>query len=490
LDPRPEDDTAHDLRAATLSGVKWTSAARLLAEMGVFASSIVLARLITPAEFGVTVVAIFAAAVGQSLAVQGIGSFLVHHEDPTGDHHEAAILLCLLVGIAGTLAIALVAVTIVPPVFGDRDAELTLLAAPVMLLSSIGAVPIAHLQRRLDFRRLAVVEAGMSLAGPLVAVVLAVAGLEAEALIGGLLAAAAASSLLAVSYARPARPRWRPHEMREIASYGMPAAGSSVLYAVQRNVDYVILAARLPAAQVGYYLRGFQLGSEYQAKVSGILLRVAFPVLSRSRDLHEVRRIRARIIRVHAAVLFPLLFGLIALAPVFVPLAYGEAWEPAVALTQVLAVAGLVSVLGTGTGPLLLATGHPRALLRYNLSALTAYVIGVLIAVPHGLMAVCWTVAGVSAASFLVLQYAVVERVVGIPLVETLRDAVPALVCGLALLATAWAGVHLLDDKVGDLVVLLAAGLASVVVYGVALRALFPATWRDLALLARGLLPG
>ena len=269
----------------------------------------------------------------------------------------------------------------------------------------------------------------------------------------------------------------------------MPAAGSSVLYAVLRNVDYVILAARLPAAQVGYYLRGFQLGSEYQSKISGILLRVAFPVLSRSRDLDEVRRIRTRIIRVHAAVLFPLLFGLIALAPVFVPLAYGEAWEPAVELTQVLAVAGLVSVLGTGTGPLLLATGHPRALFRYNLAALAAYVAGVLIAVPHGLIAVCWTVAGVTAVSFLVLQYAVVERVVGIPLSETLRDAMPALVCGLALLGVAWLGVKLLDPALPDLAVLLVAGLASTAVYAVALRALFPTTWRDLTVLAGSLRP-
>jgi lipopolysaccharide exporter len=330
----------------------------------------------------------------------------------------------------------------------------------------------------------------MSLAGPLVAVGLAIAGVEAEALIGGILATAAVGSLLAALYARPARPRWRPRELREIAGYGMPAAGSSILYAVQRNVDYVILAARVPAAQVGFYLRGFQLGSEYQSKISGILLRVAFPVLSRSRDIDEVRRIRARIIRVHAAVLFPLLFGLIALAPVFIPLAYGDTWEPAVPLTQVLALAGLVSVLGTGTGPLLLATGHPRALFRYNLAALVAYVVAVLIAVPHGSLAVCWAVAAVSALSFLVLQYAVVERVVGIRLGETLLDAVPAVVCGLALLATAWAGVHLLDDVAGDFVVLLAAGLASAAVYALALRALFPATWADLTLLAGGLRPG
>ena len=449
-----------------------------------------LARLIAPAEFGVTVVAVFAAAVGQSVAVQGIGSFLVQHGEPSDRHQGAAVFLCLLIGLAGSLLIAALAVSVVPSVFGEREAELTLLSAPVMLLSSLGAVPMARLQRQLDFRRLAIVEASMSLAGPLAAVVLAVAGLEAEALVGGLLVSAAVAALLSAWYARPARPRWLPAEMREIARFGMPAAGSSVLFAVQRNVDYVILAARLPAAQVGFYLRGFQLGSEYQSKISGILLRVAFPVLSRSRDLDEVRRIRARIIRVHAAALFPLLFGLIALAPVFVPLAYGDVWEPAVELTQVLALAGLISVLGTGTGPLLLATGHPRALFRYNLTALLAYVLAVLIAVPHGLLAVCWAVAGVSALSFLVLQYAVVEKVVGIPLTETLRDAIPALVCGLVLLATAWAGVELLDDTWPDLAVLFVAGAASSAVYALALRTLFPSTWSDLALLARGLRPG
>jgi O-antigen/teichoic acid export membrane protein len=480
------DESAPDLRAATLSGVKWTSAARLLAEIAVFISSIVLARLISPAEFGFTVVAVFAAAVGQSVAVQGIGSFLVHVSAPSHRQDRAAVLLCIIVGLAGSLVTAVLALVVAPSLFGAREADLMLIAAPVMLLSSLAAVPMSQLQRRLDFRRLAVVEVGMSVAGPIVAVLLAVAGVEAEALIAGLLASAAAAALLAGAYSRPARPGWFPAEMRTIAGYGVPAAGSSVLYAMMRNVDYVILAARLPAAQVGYYLRGFLLGSDYQSKISGILLRVAFPVLSRTRDLDEVRRMRARIVRVHAAVLFPLLFGLIALAPVFVPFVYGHAWEPAVPLTQILAVGGLVAALGTGTGPLLLATGHPRALFLYNLVALGAYVAGVLIALPHGLRAVCWTVVGVTAASYLVLQYAVVERVVGIPLLETLRDAVPALCSGLVLLATAWLGVHLLDDQLPDLLVLVVPGIAALAVYALILRLLFAATWRDLALLAGG----
>lgn len=484
------DESAPDLRAATLSGVKWTSAARLLAESAVFIASIVLARLISPAEFGFTVVAVFAVAIGQSVAIQGIGSYLVQAATPSREQERAAVLLCLVVGMLGMALTAGFALAVAPSLFGEREAELTLMVSPVALLSSLTAVPLANLQRRLDFRRLAIVEAGMSLAGPVVAVGLALAGVEAEALIAGLLASAAASALLASAYSRPARPGWYPKEIREIAGFGVPAGGSSVLYAVTRTVDYVILAARVPAAQVGYYLRAFQLGSEYQSKISGILLRVAFPVLSRSRDLAEVRRMRARIIRVHAAVLFPLLFGLIALAPVFVPFVYGDVWAPAVPLTQILAVGGLVTALGTGTGPLLLATGHPRALFTYNLIVLVAYVAGVLIAVPHGLIAVSWTVVGVTAVSFLVLQYAVVERVVGIPLLETLRDAVPALCSGLILLATAWLGVQLLDPALPDLLVMLLAGLAGVAIYALVLRILFAATWRDLAALAGSVRPG
>ena len=76
---------------------------------------------------------------------------------------------------------------------------------------------------------------------------------------------------------------------------------------------------------------------------------------------------------------------------------------------------------------------------------------------------------------------------VGIPLAETLRDAVPALVCGLALLGVGWLGVELLDPALPDLAVLLVAGLASSAVYALALRALFPATWRDLTVLAGSL---
>ena len=104
---------------------------------------------------------------------------------------------------------------------------------------------------------------------------------------------------------------------------------------------------------------------------------------------------RARMIRVHTTILFPLLFGLIAVAPEFVPWMYGERWTGAAGLTQILAVGGMVAAVGTGTGALLMATGHTRACSGATASAFVAYAIAVLAAVPFGVTAVCVAVVGV-----------------------------------------------------------------------------------------------
>jgi O-antigen/teichoic acid export membrane protein len=473
-----------NLREATLSGVKWTTASRILAEIGVFAASVMLARLIPPAEFGLTAVAVFVATLARGMSSQGIGSFIVQLDSPTSRHYRAAVLLCLMAGLVGSGLTLIFAATASDPLFGSRATELLLIATPVTLVGSFSAVPLAQLQRSLDFRRLGTLDALSSLSAPVTAVGLAVAGLDGEAIILGLLVSVALTSVLSFAWSRPARPGWHRREMREILGFGAPTTGSSLLYTAVRNIDYVILAASLPAAQVGYYVRAFLLGSDYQSKISGILLRISFPVLSRARDLAEMRRIRARMIRVHATLLFPLLFGLIAVAPTFVPWLYGENWEPAGELAQILAIGGMIAAVGTGTGPLLLATGHPRALFLYNLIGLFAYTATVLIAVPYGVVTVCWAVVGMRLFLFLVLQYAIVERKVGIPMLATLRDdALPAVVGGVPQMLVTMAGLDLLAPELPTFLALAIPGLAGLVVYVLIVRTFFAAAWRDLALL-------
>ena len=420
------------LGESTLSGVRSMGLTRVVAEAAGLISSIVLARLVSPAEFGRTAAAMFIAMLAIAIQQQGVGSFLVAHRTPTPSHFQAACFASLAAGAAGTVLTLAFALTLAPPVFGDGAAFFVVLAAPTWLLASLTAIPIAQLQRQLNFGRLAIIQSSASVLGPGIAILLAVGAPEGEAMILGAVAAVGVTAVLGWVLSRPPKPAWHPAETREIVRFGTPTSASSLLYAAIRNVDYLILAAFIPAFQVGLHMRAFTLGFDYQSKITQVLLSVAFPVFSRAKDLEEMRRVRARMIRVHTTILFPLLFGLIATAPEFVPWMYGERWSGAAQLTQILAVGGMVSAVGTGTGALLLAAGRPGTLLGYNGVSFVTYAIAVLCAVPFGVTTVCVAVVSVRLVTFVVLQRVVVERKVGIPILEIARnDVLAAVTAGL-----------------------------------------------------------
>ena len=97
-----QEPPARSLREQTLSGVKWMSLSRLAAELCALVSSVVLARLVAPAEFGRTAVAAFLGMLAAAVAQQGVASFLVAHVAPTRDHFRAASLASLVAGVVGT----------------------------------------------------------------------------------------------------------------------------------------------------------------------------------------------------------------------------------------------------------------------------------------------------------------------------------------------------------------------------------------------------
>ena len=259
-----------------------------------------------------------------------------------------------------------------------------------------------------------------------------------------------ATALFALATLLVIAPRDRPglhlEHMQAVAKVGAPVTASGLFAFATQNIDYAILAARLPAVQLGYYVRAFQLGVDYQGKVSGVMLRIALPVFARTEDLAHLRRVRGRMVRVHAVVIFPLLFLLLVLAPVIIPWLFGSNWEQAVAPTQILVGAGMVACIGTGTGPLMVALGRTGTLLVYNVCAFVAYVAAVAISASHGLTVVCITVVATKVLSLVVLLY-VVQRLIGLGIVETLRnDVVPALAGGAGIAAVGFPLVHLLDE--------------------------------------------
>ena len=360
----------------------------------------------------------------------------------------------------------------------------------MFLLASIGAAPRALMWRRLDFRQVSVIEVFGLIVGSATALGLALGGLNGEALVYGALANQAAASV--VLFIRcPVMPRRGGSQaLRDITSFGLPAAFAGLVAVGFTNANYVIVAARYSATQAGLYWRGFQLGVAYQEKISGIMMRVAFPVYSRTNDREALRDLHRRATRLHATALFPLLALVTVTAPVLVPFMFGPAWEGAVLPAQILAFAGMMAAVLTGYPQVLLAVGKPGALLRFNCGMLAIYVAATVAALPLGLTAVSVVVVGVYAGMVLGVYALLLRPAIGVEVRSLIPDLGPALVGCAVLLAVCFPVEAALEARdLPSFVVLMTTGMVGVGVYLAVINRFFAAAWSDVALFAGKLRP-
>ncbi|HWO83489.1 MAG TPA: oligosaccharide flippase family protein [Solirubrobacterales bacterium] len=479
----------NELREATLDGVRWITITRIAFEFVAAGGAVALAHLVPPAAYGRYAIALVLPEIALSLVNEGLGTPLVQRQTLTKRHIEATVALGLGGGLLLTALTLVLAPLVAAPLFGGETAELFQMYAPVFTIAGLMIVPLAMLQRRLEFNRIGISEVASAAVTTLVAVVLAVYGLDAEAYVLGSLAGIAAWALVLMFFARMTPlPRWRHREVKEVVSTGAPAAGAGLAGIGTRNADYAILGAQLTSAQVGFYYRAFTIGVEYERKLSGIVTRIAFPVYSRTKDIDHLRQIRRRIVRLNATTVFPLLAFFIVVAPVLVPWMFGARWEPAVVLAQILAVAGMATTMKNTIDPLILATGRPRPLMIFNACEVALYVVMLILVSSGGdLVAVCAAVSAFRVAALLASYRLLLGGMLDISLRELLSDAGAALAACLVLVGVALPVRLELDADA--LPLLLACATASFPAYALALRILSPKAFADFVMVARRMLP-
>ena len=483
-----EPSSSREVKASMLVGVRWVAGARAISEAIGFGSTVVLARLIAPPEFGRAVIALIVAGVATVLVTNAFASLLVQQKEIDEDDVRAAVGLNVTIG----LALSVIVLALAEPIStltGGGSAGLIRAVSPVCFLAGINAVPAAMLSRRLDFRRLSFIGVLAQLIGVGAAVALAAGGAGAAAIVVGALVTQAASTCASVMIFRPPLPRLHLEPLRRLISFGAPNAAGSLLFTGFQNVDYAVIGARLGPTQLAYYYRAFQYGVGYQAKISQILANMAFPVYSRLASMDDVRAVRSRIVRVHAAVIFPLLAGYACLAPTLIPWMLGERWAPVVAPSQFMTVSGAVTAVLTGTGALMVAIGRPGLSLLWNLGHFVFFGLVVYVVAPLGIVTVAAVVAGFYLVQGLAAHWFLLRGAAGVPMRDLFSELLgPCTAC--AALAACAVPLRWLMARAGapPVPTLLVAGAVGSLVYGVVMRYGFPAVWDDLELLVRRLL--
>jgi O-antigen/teichoic acid export membrane protein len=469
-------------------GVSWMTLAYGTLAIGSAAQALVLARILTPAQFGVVSAALVVMGLGQQLADGGLSYAILRERDPAPD-----VLSSLYwANVASSIAVGVVTFAtadLVASAFRLPDlAGLLRAGAIVFLIVPWGSQFQLMLQRAMRFRLIAVNQTIGVVVGVVVSVVAALLGAGSYAPIYGYIVTFA---LQAVVYTFvgwttwPPRRRFRLRHMRGYLRFGVFQLGDRVLGQLGGNVDYILVGAFLGPAALGYYSIAYQIVVRPLVYLNPILLRVTFPVFTlRQDDNPSLARGYVHVERILGYVAFPLLAGIAALAPTLVPLVFGDAWHDTIAILQVLCILGAARCIYNPAGAIVLTKGHANLSFYLNLVALAVMSVVLLGAAQLDLQAVAWAEAAVVCGQCL-LWWGVLRRTIDLSLRRNLTALANPAAISIAAGAGGWlAGVAC--DALGAATVVQAAAVATC---GLALyAALVACTARDYVTSIVGLL--
>jgi lipopolysaccharide exporter len=239
------------LKSATLSGARWVGVSRIVAEVLALATTVVLARLVSPAEYGIAVIVLILPMLATILTFEGFGAFLIVTRSCTRKQVGSAVLLSIASGVLLTAVVFFLSPLVAEPIFGAGTSELAQMCAPIFLIASFGSVPRALLQRRLDWKWINLTEIIQLILVSAASLALAFAGLGSEALILGQVIGAIGVTAVLLAVAPSGPPRWDRAAARSIVKFGAPAAVAGLSATLQRNVTFLVLGGRVGAGQVG-----------------------------------------------------------------------------------------------------------------------------------------------------------------------------------------------------------------------------------------------
>jgi lipopolysaccharide exporter len=403
------------LARASASGVMWNGATYALSKGLVLISTIVLARLLVPDDFGLVGIGLLVIAYLEVVNDFGVSAAVIQRRDDHQRTADVAFWTNLVLGGGLTLAGVAAAPAIADFFQEERATPIIQVLSLTFFVSSVGAIHESRLRRELDFRRRVAPELVKGLLKGSVAIALAAAGFGAWSLVWAQMASAVAGSAMywrALAW-RPRR-RWDRRIARSLLGFGSQITLVTLLGAVLRNVDYVLVGRWLGTTALGLYTLAFRLPQLLVESVATVVGQVVFPAFSRLQ--HDPERLRGALLRVlttTSLLLAPLGVGVALVADPFVRVFYGERWAPAVTTMQLLAIYMVVQSASRNVGDLYKAVGRPAILTRLAVVKVCFTVPALIIAVPHGIVALAATQVGAAAVAT-TIDFVVVGRRFGV----------------------------------------------------------------------------
>ncbi|MDE6480078.1 MAG: lipopolysaccharide biosynthesis protein [Muribaculaceae bacterium] len=424
---------SESLKNKTVKGTIWSSLERFSVQGIQFVVMIIMARILTPADYGlVGMLAIFIA-ISQSLVDSGFSQALIRKQDRSEIDNSTVFYFNIAVGIVMYLILFFSA-----PLIADFYNEpllvpITRAIGLSVVFNSLAVVQRALLTVKLDFKT----QAKASLIGALISgaigIGMAYTGFGVWAIVWQqLLNLAIITTLLWILS------HWKPvwayswKSFRELFNFGSKLLASGLLDTIYKNLYLIVIGKFFKASDLGYYTRAHQFTDFASSNITGIFQRVTYPVLSTIQDNDErLADVYRRLLKTSAFIIFPLMMGLGAIAKPMILSFLTKEWLFSAVLIQILCFSQMWYPVHAINLNLLQVKGRSDLFLKLEIIKKIVITITLCITLPFGLIPMCWGMLANSIIA-LVINTHYTGKLIHLGFFSQMKDLLPTLLLSLA----------------------------------------------------------
>ena len=384
--------TKKTLKKQAVSGIIWSSIERFSVQGLQFIIMIIMARILSPRDYGLVGMLTIFIAISQSLIDSGFSQALIRKQNRTNIDNSTVFFFNILIGIILYVIFFLIAPYV--SLF-YHTTELTLLMRVIsigVIFNSLAIVQRALFTIDLNFKIQAKASLTATIISGIIGITMAYKGYGVWSIVIQQLVNLGCNTVLLWILAQ-----WRPilvfsqKSFNELFSFGSKLLASGLLDTIYRNIYLIVIGKFFSASTLGYYTRSQQFSDFPSANLTGIMQRVTYPVLCKIQNNNEqLANVYRKFIRVSAFVIFPLMLGLSAVSKPFIIIILKEQWIFSATLLQILCFSGMWYPIHAINLSLLQVKGRSDLILKIEIIKKINGIIILCITIPLGLISMCY----------------------------------------------------------------------------------------------------
>ena len=381
-----------DLKKKTAKGMLWSAVERFSTQGIQFLFGILLARLLTPNDYGMIAMLTIFIAVSQTFIDSGFGNALIRKPDRNEADKATVFFFNVFMAVACYGIIFLAAPFIAQFYKMPELTDILRILAISLIIQSFGSIQHLNLIIDLNFKVLAKVTFIGALTGGTAGLICAYNGLGVWSLVVQQMATTSCRVILFWVLVH-----WRPKtffnksSFKNMFGFGSKLLASGLLNTLYDNIYDLIIGKAFAAATLGNYSRASHFANFPSSNVTGIFQRVTYPVLSKIQDdPDKLRKGYLKFLNMATLVIFPLMIGLAALAKPFILLVLTDKWFDVILILQIICIAQMWYPVHAINLNILQVMGRSDLFLKLEIIKKIEGITVLCITLPFGIIAMCF----------------------------------------------------------------------------------------------------